>query len=150
MSHVSSTTVYTSRIYYYFSFPYQYSKQNTIAFSLSTNLVGGRSLTKRVHHHAANYERDSIDKTEDMIHDDYQADFRWPDSYFDVEASSDVAVVVGQTAFLVCRVAVAGNWTVSHDHAPFDVFHFLLLVPFSLFCLGQVFKFCPLYYNIDR
>ena len=44
---------------------------------------------------------------------------RWPmatalESYFDLEASSDVTVVVGQAAFLVCRVAVAGNWTVRH------------------------------------
>lgn len=76
--------------------------------------VGGDRF-RRVHQHhvASNYEP-TIDKTEsDVIHDDYPSDFRWPDSYFDVEASSDVAVVVGQTAFLVCRVAVAGNWTVS-------------------------------------
>ena len=48
---------------------------------------------------------------------DYPSDFRWPESYFDLEASSDVAVVVGQPAFLVCRVAVAGNWTVSSFHS---------------------------------
>jgi len=40
-------------------------------------------------------------------------EFNWPDSYFDVEASSDVAVIVGQPAFLTCRVQMAGNWTVS-------------------------------------
>ena len=62
------------------------------------------------------------DSQEDEEEEDYLADesssslngFRWPpESYFDLEASSDVTVVVGQAAFLVCRVAVAGNWTVS-------------------------------------
>ena len=64
------------------------------------------------------YDDDSDEEEEE----DYLADesssslngFRWPpESYFDLEASSDVTVVVGQAAFLVCRVAIAGNWTVS-------------------------------------
>lgn len=42
-----------------------------------------------------------------------ESEFNWPESYFDVEASSDVAVIVGQPAFLTCRVQIAGNWTVS-------------------------------------
>ena len=47
-----------------------------------------------------------------------ESEFNWPDSYFDVEASSDVAVIVGQPAFLTCRVQIAGNWTVSRSAMP--------------------------------
>ncbi len=89
---------------------------------------GTQSLAKRLHHHAANYDGESSNAGQqtarpptvavaDFTEEDYPSDFRWPESYFDLEASSDVAVVVGQTAFLVCRVAVAGNWTVS-NHFP--------------------------------
>lgn len=81
-------------------------------------------MAKRPHHHVANYDDESSNAGQktarrptvavaDFTEEDYPSDFRWPESYFDLEASSDVAVVVGQTAFLVCRVAVAGNWTVS-------------------------------------
>ena len=81
---------------------------------------------KRLHHRASKqhveepvahqrpYDRsdERLAALGDFERSDYPSDFRWPESYFDLEASSDVAVVVGQTAFLVCRVAVAGNWTV--------------------------------------
>lgn len=85
---------------------------------------GRSSFPRRLHHHYRAMEEDNLpaagraenaegNKKGDIAEDDYPSDFRWPESYFDLEASSDVAVVVGQTAFLVCRVAVAGNWTVS-------------------------------------
>jgi hypothetical protein len=97
-------------------------------FSAGGGTAGTQSLLKRLHHHhrvVKDYADDSpsgrttmaaakgkTDDFADFPEDEYPSDFRWPESYFDLEASSDVAVVVGQTAFLVCRVAVAGNWTV--------------------------------------
>lgn len=73
---------------------------------------------------SAEGDDDELEKEEEEDDINYQSDddssssssgfIRWPpESYFDLEASSDVTVVVGQAAFLVCRVAVAGNWTVS-------------------------------------
>ena len=96
-----------------------------MAISAGVDTAGTQSLLKRLHHHrAADYDdspttgrtttiaNKETGNMADFLEDEYPSDFRWPESYFDLEASSDVAVVVGQTAFLVCRVAVAGNWTV--------------------------------------
>lgn len=60
------------------------------------------------------------------LSDVYGSEFRWPESYFDIEASSDVAFLVGQTAFLTCRVQVAGNWTVSLSVIFCQIFHTFL------------------------
>nr|CAH0108953.1 unnamed protein product [Daphnia galeata] len=105
-----------------------------MAISAGVDTAGTQSLLKRLHHYrAADYDdspttgrtttiaNKETGNIADFPEDEYPSDFRWPESYFDLEASSDVAVVVGQTAFLVCRVAVAGNWTVSwvgpdHSH----------------------------------
>lgn len=102
---------------------------------------GRSSFPRRLHHHYRAMEEDNLpaagraenaegNKKSDIAEDDYPSDFRWPESYFDLEASSDVAVVVGQTAFLVCRVAVAGNWTVS---PPAFFFYFLIDEPLTYY-----------------
>ena len=96
-----------------------------MAISAGVDTAGTQSLLKRLHHYrAADYDdspttgrtttiaNKETGNIADFPEDEYPSDFRWPESYFDLEASSDVAVLVGQTAFLVCRVAVAGNWTV--------------------------------------
>jgi len=103
---IESNKIYFSALFLYLGLTLNQLEESAIGASVNFN-------DDFVDYNSNEDEEDLEDSALGGGRKDYPSDFRWPESYFDLEASSDVAVVVGQPAFLVCRVAVAGNWTVS-------------------------------------